>query len=50
MRNYSAMYKTYLVVIFLVVSVVVICAKGYSTVGTNVTCERKTNQLWTLSL
>ena len=42
--------KTYLVVIFLVVSVVVICAKGYSIVGTNVTCERKTNQLWTLSL
>ena len=42
--------KTYLVVICLVVSVVVICAKGYSIVRTNVTCERKTSQLWTLSL
>ena len=40
MQNYSAIYKKLIsVVICLVVSVVVICAKGYSIVGTNVTCE-----------
>ena len=40
MQNYLSIYKKLIsVVIRLVVSVVVICAKGYSIVGTSVTCE-----------
>ena len=40
MQKYSTIYKKLISdVICLIVSVVVICAKGYSIVGTSVTCE-----------
>ena len=40
--------KIYSVVICSIISVVVICAKGYPIAGTNIICEGKTSQPWTL--
>ena len=40
--------KIYSVVICLIISAIVICVKGYPIVGTNIICEGKTSQPWTL--